>query len=149
MSDGDIDYFKFTLLELEEALAGINRQRYPKNYENLRSTYEQRIAAMVVPVPPAAATATDSAARQEPAADWWNKLWGSRPVAALVAVAFLWWAYDLFSNTGTCPSGGKLMGDLVKAACENFGQTAAAGIPFFIGLVWVVLAIRPRRRSGT
>ena len=41
MRDGGIDYSKYTLLELEEALAGIDKLRYPKNYANLSSTYER------------------------------------------------------------------------------------------------------------
>src|SRR5688572_28907580 len=41
MSDGDIDYANYTLLELEEALAGINRHQYPKNYANLCSAYQR------------------------------------------------------------------------------------------------------------
>jgi hypothetical protein len=41
MQDGDIDYSRYSLLELEEALAGINRHRYPGNYANLRSAYER------------------------------------------------------------------------------------------------------------
>jgi hypothetical protein len=40
MKDGGIDYSKYTLRELEEALAGINKQQYPINYANLRSAYE-------------------------------------------------------------------------------------------------------------
>ena len=41
MRDGDIDYSKYTLLELEEALAGINKHQYPANYAKLRSAYAQ------------------------------------------------------------------------------------------------------------
>jgi hypothetical protein len=33
--DGDIDYSKFTRMELDEALTRIDRHRYPKNYANL------------------------------------------------------------------------------------------------------------------
>jgi hypothetical protein len=148
MSDGDIDYSKFTLLELEEALAGINRQRYPQNYANLRSAYEQRTAATAVPPPSATSTAGDNVAPREPASDLWGRFWGSRPVVAIAGLACFWWAYDLFSHPDSCPSGRKLIGDLVKATCENFGQATAASIPFFLGVVSVVLAIRPRRRAG-
>lgn len=148
MGDGDIDYSKFTLLELEEALAGINRQRYPKNYASLRSTYEQRTALIAVPPPSETAYPVDHSAHQEPATNLWGRFWGSRPIIGIVGVGSLWWAYDLFSHTGSCPFGGKLIGDLVKATCENFGQTVAAGIPFFLGIISVVLAIRPRRQAG-
>jgi len=40
MHDGDIDYSKYTLRELEEASSGINKQLYPKNYKNLISALE-------------------------------------------------------------------------------------------------------------
>jgi len=40
MRDGDIDYSGYALPELEEALAGINRLQYPRNYANLRAAYE-------------------------------------------------------------------------------------------------------------
>ena len=40
MRDGDIDYSRYTLIELEEALAGINENLYPRNFENLRFAYE-------------------------------------------------------------------------------------------------------------
>lgn len=46
MRDGDIDYSKYTLRELEEALAGINRDRYPKNYDNLRAAHARMIASL-------------------------------------------------------------------------------------------------------
>lgn len=46
MRDGDIDYSRYTLIELEEALAGINENLYPRNFENLRFAYEQRSRAM-------------------------------------------------------------------------------------------------------
>ncbi len=45
MRDGDIDYSKYTLLELEEALAGVNKHLYPENYTNLRSAYAKAGAA--------------------------------------------------------------------------------------------------------
>ena len=50
MQDGDIDYSRYSLLELEEALAGINRNRYPGNYANLRSAYE-RLTSRPSPIP--------------------------------------------------------------------------------------------------
>ena len=146
MSDGDIDYSRFTFRELEEALAGINRQRYPKNYANLRAAYEQRVSTSAAHSH-ATATATDEASNKEPSEDLRGKFWGSRPLLGIVGVFCFWWAYDIFSHTNACPSGGKLIGDLVTATCENFGQTAAAGIPFFIGVVSVALAIRPRRQT--
>ena len=50
MHDGDIDYSRYTLLELEEALAGINRDRYPRNFANLRSAYE-RLTSRALAIP--------------------------------------------------------------------------------------------------
>ena len=41
MGDGDIDYSRYTLRELEEAFAGISKHKYPKNYQNLCSAYAQ------------------------------------------------------------------------------------------------------------
>lgn len=40
MQDGDVDYSKYTLRELEEALSGIDQNQYPKNYSNLCSAYK-------------------------------------------------------------------------------------------------------------
>jgi hypothetical protein len=147
MSDGDIEYSKYTLRELEEALAGINRQRYPKNYANLRSTYDHRTAAIALPFA-STEVADNSDANQEPTNNWWGKFWGSRPVLGIVGLFCLWWAYDLLSHPNSCPSGGKLIGDLVKATCENFGQAAAAGIPILLAVLSLVLVIRPRVRAG-
>jgi len=50
MHDGDIDYARYTLRELEEALAGINRHRYPRNYANLCVAYE-RVTSRPAPAP--------------------------------------------------------------------------------------------------
>ena len=49
MRDGDIDYSKYTLIELEEALAGINRNRFPNNYANLRCAYRQLTKTLPAP----------------------------------------------------------------------------------------------------
>ena len=40
MHDGDINYSKYTLRELDEGLSGINKQLYPQNYANLLSALE-------------------------------------------------------------------------------------------------------------
>lgn len=53
MSDGDINYSKYTLLELEEAFAGINKHQYPLNYANLCSAY-QLLSRSPVPATPQA-----------------------------------------------------------------------------------------------
>lgn len=49
MRDGDVDYSRYTLTELEEALAGIDKRQFPKNYANLLKAYEALDS-----VPPAA-----------------------------------------------------------------------------------------------
>lgn len=49
MRDGDIDYSRYGLSELEEALAEINHQRYPKNYANLRYAYQQLTKSFPAP----------------------------------------------------------------------------------------------------
>ena len=46
MGDGDIDYSGYTLLELKEALAGIDKGRYPGNYANLRMAYRALTGAV-------------------------------------------------------------------------------------------------------
>ena len=40
MQDGDLSYSRYTLREVEEALSGIDRHRYPKNYANLRAAHQ-------------------------------------------------------------------------------------------------------------
>jgi hypothetical protein len=40
MNDGNIDYSAFSRRELREALAAINREKFPRNYENLRKALE-------------------------------------------------------------------------------------------------------------
>jgi len=58
MRDGDIDYSKYTLRELEEAIAGINPRGYPKNHANLRSAYERLTSTL--PAQPQAEPPGDS-----------------------------------------------------------------------------------------
>lgn len=144
MRDGDIDYSNYTLLELEEALAGIDRRQFPKNYANLYSAYA---AATRPPVSrPQIAPATDDAAEHDPQTAW-NKFRASRPVAGALGAICLWWAYDVFTQP-TCPSARKLMGALVNALCENYGHTAAASVPFVLGLVSAMYAVMPKRHDG-
>jgi hypothetical protein len=64
MRDGDIDYSRYTLLELEEALAGINRHQYPGNYANLRAAYE-RLTATFAPGSPASPPPAEVAAEDD------------------------------------------------------------------------------------
>jgi hypothetical protein len=144
--DGDIDYSKYTLLELEEALAGINKQQYPKNYANLCLAHEQLTAnRMEAPQPEPPATES-SATRRGPG--MWEKLWDSRPVTALLGAFCLWWAYDIFTQPGSCHASRRLTGAIVKSICDNFGHEVAATIPFVLGIVLVVFAAFPRRPAG-
>jgi hypothetical protein len=39
MRDGDLDYSAYTLRELEEALAGIDARKYPRNHRNLLAAH--------------------------------------------------------------------------------------------------------------
>jgi hypothetical protein len=52
MNDGDIDYSRYTLREMEEALAGINRSQYPRNHANLLAAYQSLTSTL----PPSSAT---------------------------------------------------------------------------------------------
>jgi len=58
--DGDIDYSKYTLLELEEALDGIDRVRYPRNYAKLCSLHEQLKPAAAAAAQPEHNDTTDN-----------------------------------------------------------------------------------------
>lgn len=65
MYDGNIDYSKYGLSELEEALANINRQRYPKNYENLYAAY-----LLIAKKPPTEATDASNLETIKTKIDW-------------------------------------------------------------------------------
>lgn len=145
MRDGDIEYSKYTLLELEEALAGINKHQYPKNYANLRSAYEQLTANTAASPQPSIADTTNVA--RDPNKGLWETAWDSRPIGGVLSVVCLWWAYYLFTQK-ECPSSKKLMGVIVNSVCENLGHAAAASIPFVLGLVSLAYAVLPRRRAG-
>lgn len=58
MRDGDIDYSRYTLRELEEALAGINQHQFPENYANLCSAYA-RLKSTLETAPQANSPAID------------------------------------------------------------------------------------------
>lgn len=146
MRDGDIDYSNYTLLELEEALAGIDRRQFPKNYANLCSAYAAATRASVSK--PQSTPATDDTAERDTQTAW-NKFRASRPVAGALGAVCLWWAYDVFTQPGPCPSARKLVGAIVNTICENYGHTAAASIPFVLGLVSAMYAVTPRRRDGS
>jgi hypothetical protein len=146
MRDGDIDYSKYTLLELEESLAGINKHKYPENYANLRTAYAQLTATLDrQPEITVAEIATDDSESYEQVRE---RFFNSRPVAGVLGAVCLWWAYDLFTQLDSCPSGKRLTGAIVKAVCENLGHPAAECIPLFLGLMSVAYAVLPRRRAG-
>ena len=58
MRDGDVNYSEYTLRELEEALSGIDRHQYPKNYANLCSAH--RVLSGSLPAPSETLQAEDS-----------------------------------------------------------------------------------------
>ncbi|QSX79575.1 hypothetical protein [Agrilutibacter solisilvae] len=149
MRDGDIDYSRYSLRELEEALAGINKHQYPKNHANLRAAYEQRAAPPAeTPRPVIADTADEDAAPDAALKRMWDRFWDSRPVVGALGAFSFGWAYALFTRTDSCPSGRKVTGAIINALCERFGHAAAAGIPLLMGLVLVAYAVLPRRRDG-
>jgi hypothetical protein len=65
MQDGDVNYSKYTLRELEEALSGIDRHQYPKNYANLCSAHQA--LSRDLPAPP---ETSQTAELQEPQDAW-------------------------------------------------------------------------------
>jgi hypothetical protein len=65
MQDGDIDYSRYTLRELEEALSGIDRHHYPKNHSNLCAAYQQLTARL-----PEAGPSEHTSGPAEPEDDW-------------------------------------------------------------------------------
>jgi len=142
--DGDIDYSRYTLIELEEALAGINENLYPRNFENLRFAYEQRSRAMAETVPQDTSTENHAARRESPAAHDWKQFWISRIVAGIGAAACIWWAIDLMTPPGACRPARKLIAQLINAACEHYGPTVAGGIALFLGLITAAYAVLPR-----
>lgn len=67
MTDGDIDYSKYTPRELEEARAGINARKYPKNYANLSLAFA-KLKQTLPPAPqPERTPAVDPSENDEPA----------------------------------------------------------------------------------
>ena len=145
-NDGDTDYSRYTLLELEEALAGINKQQYPKNYANLRAAYEQLAATRIEPPQSEHALATPNAATPKPGI--LEKLWDSRLVTALLGGFCVWWAYDIFSHADSCPSSRRLTGAIIKSICDNFGHEVAASFPLVLGVILVAFGAFPRRSAG-
>jgi hypothetical protein len=141
--DGDIEYSRYSLSELEEALAGINRHKYPKNYANLRSAYEQITRSSIAAAAPVLADEPNEA---RPKSDLWGRFWSSRPIRALMGAVCLWWSFDLFTQTD-CPVGKRLTGAIIQMICENLGHQVAAGVPFVIGAALIIYAAFPKRRA--
>ena len=103
--DGEIDYSKYTLRELQEALAGINRRHYPKNYSNLRSRYEH-LTGTAVDLPSPHADTSDPVQSERTA---WDRFWSSRPIVGIGGAICLRWAFDLFTGMDSCSPGKKLV----------------------------------------
>lgn len=148
--DGDIDYSKYTLRELEEALAGINSERYPKNYQKLRAAHERlttRHADAPEPVTSTAPATPEAASDAAGRSDVWESLRNSRSIRAATGAVCLWWAYDIL-RSDTCPEGRKLVGATIGKVCERFGHDAAASVPFLLGLLLLFFAAWPNRSEG-
>lgn len=60
MNDGDIDYSRYTVAELREALAGIRRDVYPRNYANILAALSALEAAAAAAIPTVPELALDS-----------------------------------------------------------------------------------------
>ncbi len=144
MRDGEIDYSGYELLELEEALAKINKQQYPKNYANLHFAYEQLTASIAETTLPETSATIGVTTR----ASYWARLC-IRPVCGLLGAFYFWSAYRIFAQPDSCVSERRLMGFVMNAICEEFGHVVTAGIPFALGLILVAAAVVPRRRSGS
>ncbi|MDI9239125.1 hypothetical protein QLQ15_09405 [Lysobacter sp. LF1] len=145
MQDGDIDYSRYTIDELEEALAGINRDMYPRNYHNLRAAHE-RLAASRAPASHPDAFSAVHDASEKPGV--WEGLRKSRPVTAAIGAVCLWWAYDIVAQAEECPAGRRLIGEIVNVLCERFGREVAASIPFALGLALILRAAYRRRPTA-
>jgi len=145
MTDGDINYSKYTLRELEEALAGINKHQYPKNYANLRCAYERESGA-AVSLPDSEEPVAESAPQDAPTA--WDRFWSSRPIAGIGGLFCLWWSIELFTGTDSCTSGHRALALITNSVCKHFGPQFAAIIPLGLGLASLVYAVAPRRPAG-
>jgi hypothetical protein len=141
--DGDIDYSNYTRRELEEALAGINKNKYPKNYANLSIAYERTTGSYPTD-DGKIETETESADTTTRRPSAWDRFWFSRPVRGLLGLFCFWWAHDQYANT-ECSPGGKLIGFLVRTVCTRFGHHAAAAIPLALGLTLVFFVAFPKR----
>jgi hypothetical protein len=146
--DGDIDYSRYTLLELEEALAGINKQQYPRNHANLCSSYERLKKSPGEAFQPTPTVTVNDAAARKPGANLWKEFWGSRSIRAVMGAIFFGYAYYLFTQPDSCPSGRRFFSMIIKTVCENLGHEVAAGIPFTLGVILITFAIIPKRSGG-
>ena len=142
-NDGEIDYSKYGLAELEEALETINKHQYPKNYANLCAAYELLTASLAKSDQPDSSDANVAMSH----ASYWDRLMSSPLVFGAAGAFFLWWAYAIFNQPDACQPGTKLIGFIVSSICENFGNGVAAGIPFILGLYLLAHAGVTARRS--
>jgi hypothetical protein len=144
--DGDVDYSRYTVEELEEALAGIDREKYPRNYQNLRIAYECLTTRLARVAEPATSTEGDDASDAGVAS---RDALATRLLAVVAGAFCIWWAYDIFGQVEACPEGRKLVGVMVNAICEKFGHGVAASIPFALGLAMVFYSVRQRRSDAS
>lgn len=147
MGDGDIDYCSYTLRELEEALDGINAQKYPQNYVNLCRAYERLAPGQSEAASPDFVDA-ERPPDDDPGQGLWGGFWTSRPIAGLGDAGGFWWSYDLHTYLDDCLSGYRLLGVFVDSICGSFGPEVASVIPFLLGLFLLAYAVLPRRQAG-
>ena len=143
MSDGEIDYSKYTLCDLQEALATIDRDRYPKNYSNLITAYEAATAGHTETTETAPSRLDRLGTSASALASWFQ-----RGIAALAGTYMLWWAYALFMNNEACPTKRKLVGRIAGELCERFGHTAGASALACFGILLLAYAANVWPRLG-
>jgi hypothetical protein len=145
MRDGDVDYSRYTLLELEEALAGINRDQYPENYARRRAAHERLTAAKEKGESDGSALRGQTVESESPTSRKGSAAW-DRLFAILAGVACFWSAYDLATQPA-CRDGRKLVALILNAVCERVGHAAAAAIAVLFGLISLAYALREGRED--
>jgi hypothetical protein len=140
--DGDIDYSKYSKDQLEEALAGINAEKYPRNYANLRSAYVAAAEAHPVPVP----EPMKEAEPQIEVVGLWDRVTKSGLFLFATAMVCIWSGYKVLASS-TCPAGRRVTSRIAAAICENLGPTVV-GLGFVLLGIGVLLSIAHRRLGG-
>lgn len=140
MIDGSIDYTKYSLTSLEEALVTIDRDQYPKNYSNLCAAYQ------AIKERAAESSVDDGSPHQRPKG-FFDVVpeWGWRGLSGLAGAYCFWWSYSLFTQSEGCPTNKKLLGRLISELCHRFGQEAGAAAVLAIGAFLLYWTVAPGR----